>query len=108
MYQLFYFVFLFHLSYRNFDPMNVNRKRSMETSASSRKRKLAALESAEELWPNPGVGVRGEGVDYINNMPDEVLGEIISLLPTNEGAPSGAPRLLISTSVIWGGADVRS
>ena len=86
--------------------------------ASSRKRKLAALESAEELRHNPGVGVRGEGVDYINNMPDEVLGEIISLLPTNEGAalksslavgdPSGAPRLLTSTSVIWGGADIRS
>ena len=54
--------------------------------ASSRKRKSDALESAEELRPNLGVGDRGEGVDYINNMPDEVLGEIISLLPTNEGA----------------------
>lgn len=59
----------------------------METRrASSRKRKLAALESAEELRHNPGMGVRGEGVDYINNISDEVLGKIISLLPTNEGA----------------------
>ena len=63
MYQLFYFVFLFHLSCRYFDLMNMNRKRSMERRrASSSKRKLAALESAEELRPNPGVGVHREGV----------------------------------------------
>ena len=54
--------------------------------ASSRKRKSAALESAEELRPNPGVGEREEGVDYMSILPNEVLGEIISLLPTNEGA----------------------
>ena len=66
MYLSYYFVFLFHLSCRNFDLMNVNRKRSMETRASSRKRKLAALESAEEVRPNPVVGARGEGVDYIS------------------------------------------
>ena len=102
--------------------MNVNRKRSMgRRRASSRKRKSDALESAEELRPNPGVGARGEGVDCISSLPNEVLGEIISLLPTNEGAqlksflavgaPSGAPRLLTSTSVMWGMwgcADVRS
>ena len=78
MYQLSYFVFLFYLSCRNFDLMNVNRKRSMEMRASSRKRKLAALESAEELWPNPGVGAHGEGVDYISTMPNEVLGVYLS------------------------------
>ena len=54
--------------------------------ASSRKRKSDALESAEELRPNPGVGAREEGVDYISRLPNEVLCEIISLLPTNEGA----------------------
>ena len=54
--------------------------------ASLRKRKLAALESAEEVQPNLGVGARVEGLDYNSTMPNEVLGEIISLLPTNEGA----------------------
>ena len=81
----------------------------METRASSRKRKLAALESAKELRPNPVVGAHGEGVDYISRLPNEVLGEINSLLPSTMrpalksslavGAPSGAPRLLTSTSI---------
>ena len=54
--------------------------------ASSRKRESDALESAEELWPNPGMGEREEGVDYVSSLPNEVIGEIISLFPTNEGA----------------------
>jgi hypothetical protein len=68
----------------------------METAGpSSRKRKSAALEGCRPAAATGAADPRSsEDLDRISSLPNEILGEIISLLPTKEGARTQilAPR----------------
>jgi hypothetical protein len=53
---------------------------------SASRKKLAAREIRGETPPLPAVATDPESLDHISRLPDQILGEIISVLPLMEGA----------------------
>ncbi|KAM0859512.1 hypothetical protein ACQ4PT_047145 [Festuca glaucescens] len=56
----------------------------------SKKRKFHLVADDQDPPGNGNVDDGGDGIDFISRLPDDVLGSIVSLLPTKEGARTQA------------------